>query len=445
MKKTILYGLLALSLCACGDDTEDAPKRPDLPEIPTFTEGRRTVLVYMAAQNSLGRGYHEQDSIEIMAGRNYIADHDRLLLYIDDQDAPRIYRVSRHQDQPQLLKRWDKDVCSTDPKNFEEVLRFVKQHVPAEEYGLVMWSHADGWIPARDTDYDKYAEKEEIATDKSTYSFGIDSGPNGRLSNTGANMEVTDLAASITNAGLHCKFIFFDACLMQNLEVAYALRHATDYLIAAPMSTPAAGSYYKHDIQHGFFAEDPSILAQTYLNDVQSPELANSYSDYGLCISSIRTDRMEYLAQTLKEALPYSKLMGRQSPDMVVEDLDKPGEERYVLNYQAFAPNYFYRPHNYDALQSLRCILPEAHYEKVKAALLDAITFHGSTEKFWIGPTNWDYQYVPVKSGDYCGVSMFIPQTLYTEIATHPKYSDVNKDFQATEWYKAAGFDVTGW
>lgn len=445
MKNFFIGGFLILALASCSNDENQEQIQPDQ---PNSVQGRRTVLVYMAAQNSLGNApyYHRQDSVEIMNGRQFIDSKDRMLFFVDDNQAPRLYRVTRNASRPLLLKQWDKDFCSTDPKQFEAVLNYVKQTVPSNEFGLVMWSHADGWIPATDKDYGKYTETDiqNKPNGLQTFSFGIDSGPDGRLSNKGANMEVTDLASSIENAGLHCKFIFFDACLMQNLEVAYALRNVTDYVVAAPMATPAPGSYYTHDIEKGFFAQDPSLIAQTYLADVQSPALSSSYYDYGLCISAIRTDRMEKLAMTLKEALPHSKLMERTSPKMDLTD-DQSTNVRPVLNYQAFCSNYFYRPHNYDALQALRCILPSEYYLKVKEALNEAITTYGSTEKFWIGPGYNDFQNVPVQTGDYCGVSMFIPQDVYTQVAQNKKYSDWNKEFQNTEWYKATGFNVTGW
>lgn len=445
MKDFFFISFLILIFASCSNDT---PQEEIQQDQPNSVQGRRTVLVYMAAQNSLGDApyYHRQDSVEIMNGRQFIDSNDRMLFFIDDNQAPRLYRVTRNTPRPLLIKQWDKDFCSTDPKQFEEVLNYVRQTVPSDEFGLVMWSHADGWIPATDKDYDKYTEKSirNRHNGLHTFSFGIDSGPDGYLSNKGANMEITDLASSIENAGLHCKFIFFDACLMQNLEVAYALRHVTDYVVAAPMSTPAPGSYYTHDIEKGFFAQDPGLIAQTYLADVQSPALSSSYYDYGLCISAIRTDRMENLAKTLKEAIPHSKLMKRTSPKMVLAD-DYSTDVRPVLYYQAFCSNYFYRPHNYDALQALRCILPSEYYLKVKEALYEAITTYGSTENFWIGPGYNDFQNVPVQTGDFCGVSMFIPQDVYTQVAQNKKYNDWNKEFQNTEWYKAVGFEVTGW
>ena len=69
-------------------------------------------------------------------------------------------------------------------------------------------------------------------------------------------MDVTDLAAALQRAKVHCKYILFDCCLMQNLEVDYALRHVTDYVIASPMSIASPGAYYTHLMQNGLFAAE---------------------------------------------------------------------------------------------------------------------------------------------------------------------------------------------
>ena len=56
----------------------------DEPVLPR-KEGRRTVLIYQCAQNSLGYyNYHRQDSLELMDGLRYLDKSDRLLVFTDD-------------------------------------------------------------------------------------------------------------------------------------------------------------------------------------------------------------------------------------------------------------------------------------------------------------------------------------------------------------------------
>ena len=107
-----------------------------------------------------------------------------------------------------------------------------------------MWSHADGWIPATNTEYARGRMR--------PFSFGIDTGTADMGNDArGTQMDIDDMAAAIAAAGVRLRYIFFDACLMQNVEVAYALRNVTDYVVAAPMSIPAAGADYTHQLQAG--------------------------------------------------------------------------------------------------------------------------------------------------------------------------------------------------
>lgn len=429
--KTFPYSfLLFLSalLIACSD------KKPEA-EQPDSGMARRTVLVYMCAENSLGAWHcHTTDSAEIMDGHAFISPADRLLMFIDDDKKPRLYSVTAGREEPLLLKQWDYDICSASPKRFAEVLEIMKEKCPAQEYGLVMWSHADGWIPATETDYDAFENPAVSSLTPHTLSFGIDSGPDGKLGDKGANMNVADMAQAIDAAGIHCRFIFFDACLMQNLEVAYALRNQTDYIVASPMAIPSAGAYYTHQMEKGLFSADPADIARTYLQDVTDTDLRYIYGDYGLAIACLQTDKLAHLAATLKNALPASSLADGQTADM-----------NGVLNYQTYCSRYYYRPHNYDARQSIARILAPADTAQALRALDDVIVYHGATERYWIGPYNWDYQHVPIDTDNYRAVSMFVPQEVYTRNAKSTIHGDLNTAFRQTEWYSDAGFEFTGW
>lgn len=422
----LVLPLLLLCMTGCHEDEADPTVEPSQP--------RRTVLVYMAAQNSMGSGnYHLTDSTEIMNARQHVSDNDRLLLFIDDSRAPRLYQVTKDAEEPTPVRQWDTDFCSTDPQSLQAVLELVRTDYETDEYGLVMWSHADGWIPATDTDYGQYGGSAGVGT-MSTLSFGIDCGTGKLSGNNGAQMNVEDMAAAIAASGMHCTYIFFDACLMQNLEVAYALRNVTDYVIASPAAIPGAGSYYTHQVQEGLFSDDPADIARVFLEDVTAEELQAVYTDYGLAISCIRTDKLQALADALYDALPYSTLMNRQSPDL-----------SGILAYQTYTPRYHYRPHNYDALQALRLILPTEKAEAVEAAMDEAVVYHGATPTIWTGPGYYQYIHVPVGTGDYRSVSLFVPQAVYTENASKTKYGDLNEAFRQTAWYKAIGMERTGW
>lgn len=412
---------LLASVTACHDHaTNDSP---DLAPV------RRTVLVYMAAQNSLCKNA-QSDSAEIMNGRQYIADNDRLLMLIDDEKAPRLYRVTRRNKEPVLLKQWDNDICSTDPAQLREILTMVQHDYEAQEYGLVMWSHATGWVPSTNKNYSAYSPKHPS-------SFGIDDGP-GRINDRGAQMDIDDMAQAMQQAGWHSKYIMFDACLMQNVEVAYALRQVTDYVVASPMSIPSAGAYYTHQLQNGLFANDPATIARTYYEDVSNPQYANTmFAGMGIAISCVRTDQMQPLANALKAVWTQHTALSEQShnwPDMTD-----------VLPYQAYASNYGYRPHNYDAQQVLQRVLAAADYQVVKTLLDKAVVCHYATDRIYVGPGYNSFQSMPHDAADYCCMSMFVPQQVYETNASNCSYGNLNTAFSQTAWYKACGMSNLGW
>lgn len=396
------------------------------------SDGRRTVLVYMNAQNSLGTGrFHFADSVEMMKGRHHISDEDRLLLFIDDgRENPRLYRIHPNRSHPQLLHRWKSSICASDPRFLTDLLAWTKDYYPASEYGLVMWSHATGWVPSINTNYPPFTP-----FGVSTYSFGIDNGNRDSQGN-GTEMDIDALADAIRQAGIHLRYLFFDACLMQGLETAYALQRDADYLIAAPVATPGAGANYEEQLQSGFFSSDPADIARTYLHSVCDPNQQNLYSDFGLCISVLRLDRIEAVADAVRHALPVSGIEAGKIADLYTAAIPW---------YQSYSRHYYYRPHQYDALHAFHHLLAPQDYEKVKSALDAATIFKGATPRIWVGPSERTFINVDTSDSRFSGVSTFIPQPVYTENAHECIYGDLNLCFQKTGWYKAAGWNQTGW
>ena len=414
-------------LFSCSDDNEENNSE-------TTSLAKRTVLMYVSAQNSLGyKNFQEQDSVEISRGHQFIDKDHRLLVYMDDEYNPRIYQYTAKSEHPLLLRQWEKEANSSSPEVLQDVLNWTKTNFPAEEYGMVMWSHSDGWLPSTNKEYSRsYA---------STYSFGIDVGENGEMKydedasgNVGAQMDIEDMKTAIQKSGIHFKYIFFDSCLMQNLEVGYTLRDVTDFIIAAPIQIPGCGGNYTHLLEKGLFTKAEYDIVDTYTEDATKGfnDFNSEYYDYGIVISTLRTSELEALAQTTADVLSRSSLLEKKSPNM-----------SDVLHYQAYTSRYYFRPHNYDASEAMKKILDKADFERYQTALNKAIVHKGATPKFWIGPGNYDMGLVDLEK--YCGVSTFIPQNIYEKNAKYCIYGDLNKAFQATSWYKAAGWEVTGW
>lgn len=428
LRPLLLPCCLAL-MTGCSNDNDDVEPLPG-------DNIRRTVLMYVSAQNSLGYNrFIEKDSAEISQGRQFINDNDRLLVYMDDDKAPRIYRYTRDSQHPEVVRQWTTDVNSSSPEVLEDVLTWVRTYYPAQEYGLVMASHSDGWLPSTNKHYERNAPT------AGTYSFGIDVGPDGNMKydqdaygNTGAQMDITDMAKAIATSGMHLQYIFFDSCLMQSLESGYTLRNVTDYIVAGPIQIPACGANYTHLLQKGLFTQAEYDIVDTYAHDAiggyDDPQ--SEYYDYGIVLSSIRTDQLENLARTTAAILPNSAANHRSSVD-----LDG------VPHYQAYTNLYYNRPHNYDAQETMRRLCSEANFARYKKALDRVIVHKGATTEFWIGPGYYSRQQLDLNR--YCGVAAFVPQQVYKENAKDCPWGDLNRTFQSTAWYKAAGWAATGW
>lgn len=146
-----LYTLLCISFLliftACNQDDDPVPAE----------KVTRTVLAYIMADNSLS-GFASIDIDEMMKGMEAVdASLYNLLVYVDDASRegsqsykfPTLYRLSKDKNGnvvKETVKEY-KEQVSTDPAVMQEVLKRAFTEYPAESYGLVLWSHGEGWIP----------------------------------------------------------------------------------------------------------------------------------------------------------------------------------------------------------------------------------------------------------------------------------------------------------
>ena len=131
----IVVATLSLPL-SCIDHEPEPYETTVLPGTPF----KKTVLVYMAAQNSLGaKGFAREDSMEMANGMKYLHDKERVLMFLDDNRAPRLYELRKGLQTPRLLRKWKTDVNSADTAQLTSMLRFMQEFSPSESYGLVLW------------------------------------------------------------------------------------------------------------------------------------------------------------------------------------------------------------------------------------------------------------------------------------------------------------------
>ena len=415
MIRTLLLLLSLLAMMAGCSDHDDALPGDGYPtETAPLPHGRRTVLVYMAMQNSLeDYGCVRNDSLELVRAREAIDSCDRLLLFIDDSRTPRLYRIGADTERPVLVHRWTEEANSTSPVFLSSVLRMMRERYSADSYGLVIESHGDGWLPALRPSADAKPALRSIGEDV----MGDGDG------NT-TQMDLTALADAITAAGIHMDYIFFDACLMQTVEGAWALRNVTDRVIASPISVPYCGADYELQVNDGLFADNPDrAIIDQYIRVADSD---------GMALAAVCPARLDSLAAVLRRALPSSPLAGRTSPDM-----------SGVTTYQGYGWKLNYRPYHFDAIEALQHLLPDSTAAEARRAIDYAVTYHAATDRVWIGPSV--YNFARVNPNTTCSMAIFVPQSVYTSNAARCIYGDLNACFARTAWYDAAGWQATGW
>ena len=435
----LLLFLSALSACSSDDPSPEPKEEP--------VNCRHTAIIYMSAQNSLGYSKSSaKDSAEIAQGAQRLTNiSDNILLYIDDTANPRIYRLNKSSNglvNIAKVMQYSTDLNSSSPSTLQGVLEFAKQKYPSESYGLVLWSHGSNWVPDITGSYDETKRSE---TEYSPLSFGIDVGPGGNWKEDtdakgllGQQMDIDSLAVGIERSGVHLAYIFFDACMMQSVEVAYPLRNVTDYIIGSPATTSAYGIYYYDIIPGGLFAAPFTLdsikkMVDTYYYDVnENPATKDYYPSQGCVMSVIKTSELENLAAATSSVLSKAISNG-SSPDM-----------SDVCNYVYY--EYTTYPHAYDMGCAMKALLPDADYQTWRRQLDKAVPYKVGTSSFFYCYMAGRIYTHKLDEENFSAISMFVPQSIYTQnYQTKETYGDLNVLFRDTQWYSAANWSQTGW
>ena len=368
-----LVCLTLLSACSKDDDEKKTPQT-------------RTVLVYMSAENSLSY-YAEADLKEIMDASVLLAEEDQLLVWYDRAKRDELPWLARMVD-GQLtdsvsiadMQISDEDEYSTDPHIFEKVLSYAFSHYPAVQgYGLVLWSHATGWMVTDSVAYSR--------------SYGVDNGTNSSSNNSGPSLNFPTLSRILENLP-HLEFIFGDCCNFMCLESIYELRNVTDYVVGSPAEIPDPGAPYGTVVPEMFKRQDAARgIMQKY---------AECYQDV-LPLSVVKTSDMDALAEATNDVLKaiYSRL-DTEYPDMTG-----------LIHYFNDSPGKFFPYYNiyYDAGDFVKQYATEEEYKQWKA-VFDRVVIDKAFAESWLVNKTWDIYYTDFNMTEdrFHGVSMFVPQ-----------------------------------
>ncbi|MDR1407570.1 MAG: hypothetical protein LBJ23_05935 [Tannerella sp.] len=252
------------------------------PEEPDF---KRTVFVYIGCDNNL-RGEADGKVESLKKGWN--GKNGYLIIYRDLYGTgavlEEVYVENGIKKTKEIYAHEDENSAS--PEVFAGILRDVADMYPADSYGMILFSHASGWLPE--------------ATLSSPRSM-----PTRSLVQDGANwMSMTDFAAAIPDSLF--EFILFEACFMAGIEVAYELRNKAEYIVAssAEILSPGFQGVYELSVNALF---EPKANLEKFTKDAYEEVDTKSGELRSATLSIIRTDGLNALSDWLRENVSVNK------------------------------------------------------------------------------------------------------------------------------------------
>ena len=358
------------------------------------TDNPQTLLIYMAGNNNLS-SYAYMNYSDLNGG--YIpkwcqpGKGDVLLVYMHTADTlPRLVRLfvnNKGHVSSELIREYP-DQNSLDPKVMKKVLTEVAESYPAQENGLILWSHGSGWLPRGYYDDPSDFESQAGASCASTaeafpplsedpYRDWFKSmGPDSKI-----EVDIQDLEQALP---IHYDYLIFDACLMGGVEVAYQLRNKADYIIASVAEILAQGFPYRKIVSPLLAggSADLGRVASIFFDHYDSQ--AGSYR--AATIALVQTAPLEALADAVKTVFANHR--------EELANFDRRRVQGFYRNKRSFF---------FDLEDFIRQLATDAEYAAFETALADCVLYEAATESFLM-----DYSY-GFEIRTHCGLSTYIP------------------------------------
>jgi len=268
---------------------------------PLFAETEWTVLVYLAADNSLSQqsfiDINEMETVEDNDSVTFIIQVDPL----NDPNYPPYFTTSRrylirHDNNPDSIGSILLDdlgeINSAAPQTLSDFANWGFDYAPSQKRMLIIWDHGNGWT--KDNDLVKWVCSDTYFGDRMNVSEG-------------------ELKQAISTIDYPIDILAFDACLMQTTEVITEIYEYCDIVAGSEFTVPADGIFYGAESgtacsQYGLFnyiVDNPSCSA-VELSEELVNRYINSYTthcQYGstIAFSAIEMNSYSSYLNTLKE------------------------------------------------------------------------------------------------------------------------------------------------
>lgn len=396
---------IATVLVACHDE-EEGPVKPQ----PREQVGR-TVLVYIVGDN----GNNELSSLF----KINFNDMKEGMQEVDYSKCNLVVYSEMVDDVPHLISLKNKDgkvVADTlftyaeqnplDKNVMSTIISQTINYFPADSYGLVFLSHSSSWAPA--------------TTNANSRSVGY---------YRRTQMNIADfrdvLMASFPQP---LKFILFDSCSMQSVEVAYELRNCAEYFIGSPTEIPGPGAPYNAVVPEMFtetdVAKNMASAYFNYYNKLYTGDIPRSNENWtgGVSTSAISSAALDELAQVTRTIIP-----------KYIQDRKWVQNQDYI-NVNNIMLYDFIDKANYDFdnfVQYLTGGTDNNDYQLWHQAFDKAVVYWQTTSK------NYSMRASMFSMKNAEGLATYIPNGAVS--------SSMNTFYRTLGWYSAAGWNETGW
>lgn len=417
MKKW-LYTLLVIVLAACSNE---------IPEQQPAKRSGRTVLAYLISNNKAGSldTYLRDNVIDMYTALGNMKESCTLLVfyrpYTGDAPLSKPTLMSFYADGrgninnvaaltgseltfdavcriAQKKEYTMNSQIATDPAVMEEVFADMQTVAPSDSYGLILGSHASGWMKG---------------TSVPTKAFGDDDG---------YNIDIPDLADVLKNSfSEKLDFVLFDACMMGTAEVGYELRETTSYCIASVMETPVYGFPYDQILPYLYSENvDYSAVCHEFISFNKTKDV------WGTC-AVMDCSQMENLASAVKAKLS-------EWEDALFSVSMRNVQQYGVNNYKYFS---------YDVLDFFRELggksgVAETDLNEVIASIQTVLNEAVIAKECIPNPSNSSFR---VDEARFCGIGMYIPKEVNDYVPDNISWNNWNDYYkQSISWYRAAGW-----
>jgi len=208
-------------------------------------EKEYTVMVYLNADDPVLDSCGVKDLDEMMQ----VGSNERLNIVTlsDGYTSPAVLSYIEKGSAQKLA-----DMGEMDMGDYKQLVKFASDMIdryPAKHYVLVLWDHGSGWDGSKKDRSTKSlstashhawsGEKNHGSTPKKWISK--DSSSENFITTAELSIALGEIKAKI---GHNLDVLWMDACLMQMMEVAFAVKDDCDFIIASEDSEPVDGSPY---------------------------------------------------------------------------------------------------------------------------------------------------------------------------------------------------------